>query len=400
MRHVRQLLIVPYLLLSTISAAQTPPAEPTDEAADREALLEMVEQLRRERDELQAQVQQAKPLRQYPQPNKIGIIPIVGMIGIEATADAIKKELDRIEAAKADCVVLYVDSTGGSVEEMNKIISLIENSDGVSFVAYVKQAISAAAVISVTAERIIMSPGAVIGGAVPYKMNAQGVPEEVEEKMRSIFRAQVRRAAAVGGHSPLLAQGMEDPELQLSVIEDPSNPPVVMEGTSQGRLLKPRGKVLTLTANEAVACGLADAISTDDDFLSLINPINPDIANAKTWQSVYVAGLRKRLDQVDGAIARVQGTLMNIRKAYAQTNSAIRAKNSGRAQNRRAEQAELDAKFKPLREQGEQYLRTLKEQRQQINVAIKKATTGGGPFPSTPREAASTRPAPRAPARR
>lgn len=352
-------------------------------ADERAALREMVEQLTRERDALQAKVGATSKLRsRHARPTKVGVIPVVGMVGVDATADAMAKELDRIVRAKADTVVLYVDSPGGLVDEMHRIVTLIEDApEPVTFVAYVKQAISAAAVVAVACERIVVAPEAVIGAAVPFKVGPQGMPGEVEEKMRSIFRAQVRHAAEVGGHSPLLAQGMEDLDLQLSIIEDPNNPPMVIEGATRGRLIKPKGKVLTLTATEAINVGLAEAMCGDDELLALLDPIDPAISNDKTWKSVYVTGLRRRIEAVEQRIVRVERGMADVRKAYAQGKQAVRIRGQGKTGNaRRAEQQELDATLGPIREQGETMLRTLKEQRKQLQKTLKETSGGGVPF--------------------
>lgn len=83
------------------------------------------------------------------------VIPVLGVIGRDMTATALRAGLDEARAMKPRYVVLAIDSPGGEIGEMNGMIDLLaEASKDLEIIAYVKSAFSAAAVITMTCERV------------------------------------------------------------------------------------------------------------------------------------------------------------------------------------------------------------------------------------------------------
>ena len=185
------------------------------------------------------------------------LLPLHGEVGTQITADLVSKAIeDTRKRNLLSALILEIDSPGGSIADVERIVQLIGEVRGLRVIACVRNAISAAAPIAMACREIYIAPSGSIGGAVVFRMGPTGTPEMVDEKLRSIWRAVCRSAAEVGGHSPLLAQGMVETDIELSVVEKDGKQ-VVVEGV-QGKPLKARGKVLTLTAQEAIACGLAN----------------------------------------------------------------------------------------------------------------------------------------------
>lgn len=186
-------------------------------------------------------------------------IPIMGMIGREVTATAVGEALDAARRAKATHVVLLFDSGGGLVSECDRIIDVMDHNRDLSTIAYVKNAQSAAAVIAATCRMIIMHPAGQMGAAVPFKITPDGTPKEVDEKFTSAFRARARTAAAIGRHNPDLIMGMIDPKLVLYLSQDENG--VSISAERGDVCIKPKEKILTLTAEEARRYGLAKGIA-------------------------------------------------------------------------------------------------------------------------------------------
>ena len=182
-------------------------------------------------------------------------IPIVGEIGKEVLAKTLEVALQDAQKARPDYIVFYIDSGGGSVSETREILEVLSMVEGPRMVAFVKQALSAAAIITLTCPDIYMSPTAVIGGAVPYQVGPEGTPKDVEEKFKSVIRAQFRAAADLGGHPTVLVKAMMDPNMQLFLIEKDGKKTLAAAGP--GKLLKDKNKVLAMTAKEAVDAGVA-----------------------------------------------------------------------------------------------------------------------------------------------
>lgn len=187
-------------------------------------------------------------------------LPIVGEIGVEVKAEFLEKAL-ALAGDRPHVLVLVIDSTGGSVAETERIVSALRKAKSTRTVAYVRRALSAAAVIAMACPEICMAPGGTIGAAVPYRLGPDGTPKEIQEKLKSAIRAQFRVAAEVGGHSPLIMEGMMDPAIELAVKTENGKPQVAKGGA--GKILKPKGRILTLTGKQALACGLAKAVAAE-----------------------------------------------------------------------------------------------------------------------------------------
>ncbi len=221
------------------------------------------------------------------------VLSIVGTIGrdLEAdsfvTADSFIQVLDEVRAIKPDYVILEIDSPGGSISEMDRIIAAITDARELKFIAYIKDAHSAAAVIALTCPTIFMDPNSSIGAAVPFSLGPDGTPQNIQEKWFSAIRAGFRNVARVGGHSPLLLRGMSETEIELAVVEQ-SGQLVIIEPAHDhtGRILKPKGQILTLTADEALACGLSEATVESNDAIRQhlgLASWHPTLTNARDY---------------------------------------------------------------------------------------------------------------------
>jgi membrane-bound serine protease (ClpP class) len=196
-------------------------------------------------------------------------LPFIGTIGRDertdqfVTAAAFREALEEVRRVRPAYVVLVIDSRGGALADLTEILEIIRESTDVQFVAYVKQALSAASAVALACPRIYMAPGATIGAAVPFQRLPDGTPAVIEEKMESAVRAMFRAAAATGGHSELLVRGMMEAEVRLALVER-GGKPVIVEARGPGgagELIKERGTILTLTAAEGVRLGLATGIA-------------------------------------------------------------------------------------------------------------------------------------------
>ena len=193
-------------------------------------------------------------------------IPLCGDIGTEVKAADLKRALDEARRSGAQYVILVIDSMGGSVAERNDLLVVLAQTTDLKLVAYVKRALSAAAVLAIACPQIYMDPNASIGAAVAYKVGPDGTPRDVEEKFRSAIRAGERAAANLGGHSDLWIRGMSEIDLELAVVpaEDGRPPRLVEAGPDvTGTIIKKKGQILTMTAQEALDAGLSSGTIRD-----------------------------------------------------------------------------------------------------------------------------------------
>ncbi|OGA34216.1 MAG: hypothetical protein A3F75_03540 [Betaproteobacteria bacterium RIFCSPLOWO2_12_FULL_64_23] len=166
-------------------------------------------------------------------------VPIEGMIDL-GLAPFVQRVLDEATEAGAAAVILDINTFGGRVDAAVQIRDALLNSK-VRTVAFVnRRAISAGALISLAAENLVMAGGGTIGAATPVQMGQPGeAAKPVAEKTVSYMRKEFRATAESRKRPPQLAEAMVDSDVAIrGVIE--------------------RGKLLTLTTEEALKHKLAD----------------------------------------------------------------------------------------------------------------------------------------------
>ncbi len=167
------------------------------------------------------------------------VAPIEGIIDL-GVAPYVQRVLDEATAAGAAAVVLEINTFGGRVDAAVQIRDALLRSR-VRTVAFVNpRAISAGALISLAAEKIVMAGGGTIGAATPVQAGQPGAAAQpVSEKTVSYVRKEFRATAEARKRPLLLAEAMVDADVEI-----------------RGVIAK--GKLLTLTTEEALKHKLAD----------------------------------------------------------------------------------------------------------------------------------------------
>ncbi|HSN98668.1 MAG TPA: NfeD family protein [Candidatus Nanopelagicales bacterium] len=169
--------------------------------------------------------------------------PVVHVATIEGEIDRglapyVARVIQQAERAGAAAVALEIDTFGGRVDSAVAIRDALLGAQ-IPTVAYVNpRAISAGALIALSARDVVMAEGATIGAAAPVVAGPGGA-EPAGEKATSYVRKEFRATAELRGRPPELAEAMVDADVAV---------PGVVE----------KGKLLTLTTSEALALGIAD----------------------------------------------------------------------------------------------------------------------------------------------
>ncbi|MDR0532841.1 MAG: serine protease [Verrucomicrobiales bacterium] len=179
-----------------------------------------------------------------PKGKTIYVIPIRDEID-PSMVYIVRRGVKEAMEAKADAIILDMDTNGGRVDNTEEIIAILNkfpHQDQLYTFVNTK-AFSAGSFISAATRVIYMSPGSVIGAAAPILMSPGGggiqeMPKTVEEKMTSAVRGLVRTQAQNHGHNPAVFEAMVDKDQGLSI---------------DGKEIVPKGKLLTLTNVEAEA---------------------------------------------------------------------------------------------------------------------------------------------------
>ncbi len=162
------------------------------------------------------------------------VVPIRGTIE-KGLAAFVSRVVDEAEEVGAAAVIFEIDTPGGALDAALTLRDAILYSD-VNTIAFINpRAISAGALISLATGHIVMVEGGTIGAATA--VNMQG--EKASEKIISYFRNEMKATAEKTDRPPELAEAMVDEDVDVPG-------------------LAPKGKLLTLTTEEAVAQKVAE----------------------------------------------------------------------------------------------------------------------------------------------
>lgn len=200
--------------------------------------------------------------------DNVVVVPIQGMIEA-GNSHLVRRAVQVAKEAGAKLIVFELDTPGGRVDNALEISKAIEEA-GIPTVAYVTRwAMSAGALIALSCDSIVMTPGSSIGAAEPV------VPEQEahQEKYVAAIRAEFQARAEKKKYPRLLAMAMVDREVEVWWVEVDGEKALMMpeemeRARREGKKVKevltvnPSGKLLCLTAEDAVQFGLAKRIAS------------------------------------------------------------------------------------------------------------------------------------------
>jgi membrane-bound serine protease (ClpP class) len=147
-----------------------------------------------------------------------------------------KLAMEEAHELKADLIFIEMNTYGGAVDAADSIRTKILQSKIPVFVLIENNAASAGALIALACDSIFMQPGSTMGAATVVNQSGEQVPD----KYQSYMRKKMRATAEENGRDPDIAEAMVDPDKEV-------------EGVSE------KGKVVTLTVQEAIELGFCDA---------------------------------------------------------------------------------------------------------------------------------------------
>lgn len=168
---------------------------------------------------------------------------LVYIVPVEETVEKglnafLTRAVTEAENDNASAIIFEVNTPGGAVDAAADIGKLFSSTD-IKTVAYINnQALSAGAYISLNADEIYMVPGATIGSAAVIDQAGNTAGKKVE----SYWFAAMQSAAKNSGRDPIYALAMADENVDLP------------------ELGAEKGKLLTLTADQAMEVGYAEGI--------------------------------------------------------------------------------------------------------------------------------------------
>jgi len=157
---------------------------------------------------------------------------------------------------QADAVYLIIDTLGGRVDSALEMSKTINSMDTIVLVD--GGAISAGALMALSGSEMYMTSGSTIGGAEP-----QIGGERADEKTVSVWSAELASQAEKNGRDPLIARAMADDSIAIEGLVE-------------------EGKLLTLTAEEALKYEMTDGVYRSDLDLRADKNLNIIGSSGKT----------------------------------------------------------------------------------------------------------------------
>lgn len=173
----------------------------------------------------------------------------------------LKRAYSEAEDARAQRIILVLNTYGGRVDSAEEIGRIIRTSK-IPTTAFVQEkAVSAGTYIALNAKQLVMEPGSTIGAAAVVDGSGELIKNP---KIVSYWTAAMREAAKQNGRDPDIAAAMVNPDFTLDLKE-------------LGRT-KEKGDILTLSASEAVKVGYADfTASSIDEILTHLAFSQPQV---------------------------------------------------------------------------------------------------------------------------
>lgn len=193
---------------------------------------------------------------------KVYLIEISGEIDL-GLAPYVERVVKEANSQNSNAIVLIINTFGGRVDAAVRIRDAILNSKVLTISFVNNRAISAGALITISAKKIAMVPASTLGAATVVTQTGEKAPEKYQSYMRSEMRATAQK----NNRRADVAEAMVDEKI---IIKDF---PELDDST----------KLLTLTSDESLKLGYCDYIVSNlDELLEKFGLSNAELISTKT----------------------------------------------------------------------------------------------------------------------
>ena len=254
--------------------------------------------------------------------NKVVVLTLDGPIMHEIETAALEQAMAEILYEGPLFILLQIDTPGGRTDFAQRICGAIAGTSSCPVIAFVRGgeyggAISAGAALALACDKIYMAGNTIIGAATTIAVTETGRPqalkrsygEEVAEKFSSAWRAYLASLAEQNHRPGPVARAMVDKDMEVIEVTEAGkrlfiDPVNKRPGQKLVRTWSKKDSLLTLTAEEAAECSIADkVVSSQQQVLRDLDAIDAEIVINNCFQK---AGLELR---------RAKGQFNRIRKS-------------------------------------------------------------------------------------
>ena len=244
--------------------------------------------------------------------NFVALLSINDVIALEHATQAFEEAIVEEADKGPQLILIEIDTPGGRVDLCKRLCAAISKVRYCKTVAYIKGgenggAYSAGAAVSLACDEIYLVPGVSIGAATMIMASSDGrvsdmkkaYGETVGEKYNSAWRSYLASLAEENNRSGAIAKAMADKDIAVIEVKRHEQsffiePQDKQTGDKVVRTVCSKGELLTLSANEAVACNIAAGIT--ESRQSLLRTVG--IPDAKVIENVKQAEAEKEFEKV------------------------------------------------------------------------------------------------------
>ncbi|RYD29768.1 MAG: hypothetical protein EOP87_17740, partial [Verrucomicrobiaceae bacterium] len=171
-----------------------------------------------------------------PGPAKVVVIPIREQIA-KPELFILRRGLKEAIEQNVDTIILDMETPGGDLGTTFEMLKGLEKFPGKTVTYINREAISAGALISAGTDEIYFAPGATIGSAAPVNSDGTDIESTMRQKVVSYLKARVRSISEGKGYRGDVISAMIDADSEFKIGD---------------QVIKPKGELLSLTAQEAM----------------------------------------------------------------------------------------------------------------------------------------------------
>ena len=190
----------------------------------------------------------------------------------------IKKALDHYKDTRPIFVILELNTPGGEVFAAQKISDALKEMDiqfGIPVVVFINNwAISAGAMLAYSGRFITTVKDGSMGAAEPIFFTETGEHKTASEKENSAIRTDFASRASFFDRNPYIAEAMVDKDVILvlrngKIIKLDNESQIKTDEPNPDFIISPKGKLLTLGADEMYRYGVADMVLMPERLQSI-----------------------------------------------------------------------------------------------------------------------------------
>jgi membrane-bound ClpP family serine protease len=252
---------------------------------------------------------------------KVIVLPVEDMIMFEIETAAFERAMAAAVEDKPVLILVEIDTPGGRVDLAQRMCTAITKARDCNVIAFVKGgqyggAISAGAAVALACDKTYMANNTVIGAATLVSLKDEQSDKDksygavVDEKLSSVWRAYLASLAQKNNRPGLLARAMVDRGIEVAEVNQAGKrlfiEPVNRRPEQQiVRTWNRTGSLLTLTAEEAVGCTIADGlVNSRDELLRLLQASDANVVVEKK-----MANARRELQIVQRRVDEIRKSL-------------------------------------------------------------------------------------------